>query len=81
MRAFYTRRFLKHYAKAPLAVQRATDRRIALLVQNLRHPSLRAKKYDEAKGALKAMLTLPRVDDVVIRSWIDDAQKRLAAMK
>ncbi len=40
-----------------------------------------AKKYDEAKGALKAMLTLPRVDDVVIRSWIDDAQKRLAAMK
>jgi len=41
MRAFYTKRFLEHYAKAPLKIQRATDRRIALLVQNLRHPSLR----------------------------------------
>jgi len=41
MRAFYTKRFLDHYAKAPPAIQRAVDRRVALLVQNLRHPSLR----------------------------------------
>jgi len=41
MRAVYTKRFLEHYAKAPLTIQRATDRRIALLVRNLRHPSLR----------------------------------------
>jgi hypothetical protein len=54
MRAFYTKRFLEHYAKAPLTIQRATDRRIALLVQNLRHPSLRAKKYDEAQNIWQA---------------------------
>jgi len=54
MRAFYTKRFLEHYAKAPLTIQRAIDRRIALLVQNLRHPSLRAKKYDEAQDIWQA---------------------------
>jgi hypothetical protein len=54
MRAFYTKRFLEHYAKAPLTIQRAVDRRIALLVQNLRHPSLRAKKYDEVHDIWQA---------------------------
>jgi hypothetical protein len=36
MRAFNTKRFLEHYAKAPLTIQRATHRRIALLLKNLR---------------------------------------------
>lgn len=54
MRAFYTKRFLEHYAKAPPTIKRAVDRRIALLVQNLRHPSLRAKKYDEARDIWQA---------------------------
>jgi hypothetical protein len=54
MRAFYTKRFLEHYAKAPPTIQRAADRRIVLLVQNLRHPSLRAKKYDEAQDIWQA---------------------------
>lgn len=56
MRAFYTKRFLEHYAKAPLRIQLATDRRIALLVQNLRHHSLRAKKYDEAQDIWQALV-------------------------
>ena len=54
--AFYTQRFLDHYAKAPPTIQRAVDRRIALLVQNLRHPSLRAKKYDEASDIWRALV-------------------------
>ena len=54
MRAFYTKRFLEHYASAPPRIQWAVDRRIALLVQNLRHPSLHAKKYDEARGIWQA---------------------------
>jgi len=54
VRAFYTKRFLEHYASAPPRIQRAVDRRIALLVQNLRHPSLHAKKYDEARGIWQA---------------------------
>ena len=58
MRAFYTKRFFHHYAKAPPPIQRAVDRRVALLLQNLRHPSLRAKKYDEALDIWQA-----RVDE------------------
>lgn len=49
MRLHYTARFLKSYANAPPNIQKAFDRRVALLVQILRHPSLRAKKYDEPR--------------------------------
>ena len=54
MHAVYTQRFLESYADAPAAVQRAVDRRVALLLQNLRHPSLQAKKYDESRDIWQA---------------------------
>ena len=54
MRAGYSKRFLASYADAPEPIQRAVDRRIALLLQNLRHPSLQAKKYDEARDIWQA---------------------------
>ncbi len=54
MRAIYTKRFLESYANAPPPIQRAVDRRIALLLQTLRDPSLRAKKYDEARDIWQA---------------------------
>ena len=54
MRAVYTKRFLESYASAPPNVQRAVDRRVALLLENLRHPSLRAKKYDETRDIWQA---------------------------
>ena len=44
-----TPQFERSYANAPLHVQKLFDRKLALLVQNLRHPSLRAKKYEEAR--------------------------------
>ena len=50
MRLFYTNRFVKSYEQAPVAIQGAFDRRVPLLLGNLRHPSLRAKKYDEASS-------------------------------
>ena len=46
--------FERSYANAPLQVQKLFDRKLALLVQNLRHPSLRAKKYDEARDIWQA---------------------------
>lgn len=55
-----TPQFERSYANAPLHVQKLFDRKLALLVQNLRHPSLRAKKYDEARDIWQA-----RVD----RAW------------
>jgi len=39
---------------APSAVQRAFFKQTEMLQQNLRHPSLRAKKYDEANDRWQA---------------------------
>jgi hypothetical protein len=41
-------------ADAPLAVRKAFYKQLAFLEQDLRHPSLRAKKYDEAKDRWQA---------------------------
>ena len=54
MQLYYTERFSRSYGSAPRHIQRAFDRRVALLVRNLRHPSLRAKKYDEANDIWQA---------------------------
>jgi hypothetical protein len=45
---YYTKRFRRSYADAPLRVQKQCDRQLGLLAQDLRHPSLRAKKCDES---------------------------------
>jgi len=50
MRSYLTPRFLRLYAEAPAHIQKAFDQKLKFLLQNLRHPSLRAKKYDEAQG-------------------------------
>ncbi len=49
MRPHYTRQFLRSYAKAPRNIQLALERKLELLLKNLRHPSLRAKKYDNIR--------------------------------
>lgn len=54
MRVTFSERFRKSYESAPPHIQRAFDRRLAFLLQDLRHPSLRAKKYDVARGIWQA---------------------------
>ena len=54
MRFAYTARFRRSYAEAPVAVRRTFDKQAAFLTNNLRHPSLRAKKYDEARNIWQA---------------------------
>jgi hypothetical protein len=54
MQVFYTERFLQSYGEAPTTVQKRCDKQLALLVRDLRHPSLRAKKYNEARGIWQA---------------------------
>ncbi len=51
---------VKDYSEAPPAVQIAFDKQVKLLVENFRHHSLRAKKYDESRNIWQA-----RVD----RDW------------
>lgn len=40
----------KDYTEAPLVVQKAFDKQMKLLLENFRHPSLRTKKYDDARN-------------------------------
>jgi len=47
-------RFERSYAKAPPQVQRAFDKQSMLLLHNLHHPSLHAKKYDEGRNLWQA---------------------------
>ncbi len=57
MRIRRTEHFLRSYARAPAAIQKAFNRKVEFLLQNLRHPSLRAKKYDEARNLWQARVT------------------------
>ncbi len=54
MKALYSPRFLKQYGDAPAQVQKTFDKQLKLLLDNLRHPSLQAKKYDEANDIWQA---------------------------
>ncbi|HMS82151.1 MAG TPA: hypothetical protein PKD12_00700 [Nitrospira sp.] len=58
MTASFTLRFRKQYQKLSEDRQTRFDKQFTFLLSNLRHPSLRAKKYDEANDIWQA-----RVDD------------------
>ncbi len=54
MKVSFTERFRRSYGDAPVRVRRAFDKQLAHLLRDLRHPSLRAKKYDEARDIWQA---------------------------
>jgi mRNA-degrading endonuclease RelE of RelBE toxin-antitoxin system len=49
MKIEYSDAVIEALEKAPLAVRKAFFKQVKFLQDNLHHPSLRAKKYDEAK--------------------------------
>lgn len=57
MRASSTRQFDRSYAAARAHIQKAFDQKLEFLLKDLRHPSLRAKKYDEANEIWQARVT------------------------
>ncbi len=52
----YTERFKKSYETAPKAVQKCCDKQLLFLLYDIRHPSLHAKKYDEAQDIWQARI-------------------------
>jgi len=54
MKVLFSPQFLKQYRDAPLRIQKAFDKQANLLLSNLNHPSLHAKKYDEATDLWQA---------------------------
>jgi hypothetical protein len=54
MTLLYSYRFQRAYEDAPPQVRKAFDKQAKLLAENLRHPSLQAKKYDQARNFWQA---------------------------
>ena len=54
MKAEYSNAVSEALENAPVAVRKAFFKQVSLLVQNLHHPSLHAKKYDESNGRWQA---------------------------
>jgi len=57
MKLQWTSHFARAYRKAPKEIQAAFDKQSLLLLQSLRHPSLHAKKNDEAKDRWQARVS------------------------
>ena len=57
MRVVLTDRFTRSFTDAPPDIQERFGQQLAHLLRDLRHPSLRAKKYDEANDVWQARVT------------------------
>jgi hypothetical protein len=57
MRVLVTDRFRQRFQASPPQIQRAFEKQLGYLLRDLRHPSLRAKKYDESRGVWQARVT------------------------
>jgi mRNA-degrading endonuclease RelE of RelBE toxin-antitoxin system len=50
-------RFDRDFNQLPTDIKKQADKQLKMLVQNLRYPSLRAKKYDESRDIWQARIT------------------------
>ena len=57
MKIEFSSRFRESYALAPGNIRRACDKQLKFLRNDLRHPSLQAKKYDETLDVWQARIT------------------------
>ena len=57
MRVLFSNQFTRAFQDAPERVQREFGKQLSHLLRNLRHPSLRAKKYDEARDIWQARVS------------------------
>jgi len=57
MRLQHTAHAREQFIRAPSDIRRAFRKQIKFLLQDLRHPSLRAKKYDRTNDIWQARIT------------------------
>ena len=57
MKHEFSPRFVRSYDEAPAEIRRLFDKQLGLLLADIRHSSLRAKKYDEARGIWQARVS------------------------
>jgi len=58
MKLQWTKPFAKNYQKLPQHIQRLTNQKLGFLLENLNHPSLRAKKCKGKKDLWEASITM-----------------------
>ncbi len=58
MRLRFTERADKDYAGLPVVIRKAFGKQLRFLLANRAHPSLHAKKYNEAQGIWQGRVTL-----------------------
>lgn len=56
MNVAFSNRSVRQYGKLPAAVQARFDKQLGFLLSDPQHPSLRAKKYDEAAKVWQARI-------------------------
>ena len=54
MRIKYLEKFKRNFKKFPEEIEKKLNKQLLFLVNNLNHPSLCAKKYDESKDIWQA---------------------------
>lgn len=57
MKLSWTQRGQNDYEALPHSARQLADKQLDFLVKNLRHPSLKAKKYSEERGVWQARIT------------------------
>ena len=57
MRVFYSESFKKDFQSLPKEIQKITERKLRLFVQNFRHPSLRVKKMEGLQNIWEGSIT------------------------
>ncbi len=54
----FSNRFKKEYTTLPKEIQNAFDNKLALLIENIYHPSLRVKKIQGTKNRWEGSITM-----------------------
>jgi mRNA interferase RelE/StbE len=68
----FTRRFLKSFARLPVAIQEKVKKQLAILANDPRHPSLQTKPIQGATGIFEA-----RVDIEYLLTYERDSEDTL----
>lgn len=54
MKHIFLSNFLEQLESLPIAIQRKFQKQLKFLLEDIRHPSLHAKKYDESRAIWQA---------------------------
>jgi len=57
MQLIQTTHFKRDYKKLPSSIQKRTDEKLKLLIQNISYPSLRVKRVQKYKGVFEGSIT------------------------